>query len=425
MKLRIGILIVGLAAIGGIFWLATKNVTFFGAKKVSPQSGPIGVVSKIEGELSSPTASTLEIDTVQNDKIASATTAVASLPKAENATHKKDVAIIKEVKPATSEVVATSSKITQIISVPTAKPVPTASFNFDKTWRDAIVNPLCSGFGYSSGSGVIIDKRGVVLTNAHVAQSFLFHNWPDPALYDCSIRIGSPAQARYRAKILYIPDRYIEEDINGWYSTSDANYIYGRKDYALLYITERTDPTAKLPAEFTYLPPYIESAAPKASFGYLIGYPASYLSEESLLRYLYMLSSPVFINEVKSLVGGTTGDVISFKGSIAGQHGSSGGAFINQKGEVAALITFFDQGGQGTSTSDNILNATTLDYIDRDIKADTGLSLKEFLEQGDFARKADELLANKLVDYRRRYAEVWRKNQDIILPGVIYDSPTY
>ena len=33
-------------------------------------------------------------------------------------------------------------------------------------------------FNPISGSGVIVDSRGVVLTNAHVGQFFLLHDYP-------------------------------------------------------------------------------------------------------------------------------------------------------------------------------------------------------------------------------------------------------
>ena len=62
--------------------------------------------------------------------------------------------------------------------------------------RSALVNIFCVPAGSTgsiiSGSGVIIDPKGIILTNAHVAQYVLLSQ--DPALnLTCSIRNGSPA----------------------------------------------------------------------------------------------------------------------------------------------------------------------------------------------------------------------------------------
>jgi hypothetical protein len=188
----------------------------------------------------------------------------------------------------------------------------------------------------------------------------------------------------------------------------------------LLAITERTDPAATLPAEFPTLPLYLGPTLARNSYAYLVGYPASFLSYETLLKNLYLLASPVYVNNIKGFPGEQAGDVISFMGTIAGQHGSSGGAVVNSNGELSGLITFFDEGGQGTSTANNILNAITVDYVNRDLKADTGFTIQEFLDQGDFLKRADDFMIGKGAHYQRQFANLWREKQDIVLPGVTY-----
>ena len=64
----------------------------------------------------------------------------------------------------------------------------------------------------ATGSGVIIDPRGIILTNAHVAQNFLFENAPTFGNTDCIIRAGSPASPFYDAEILYISPSWIKEN---------------------------------------------------------------------------------------------------------------------------------------------------------------------------------------------------------------------
>src|SRR3989338_2839263 len=66
--------------------------------------------------------------------------------------------------------------------------------------REALVNIFCvtkSGgiFKPASGSGIIIDKRGIILTNAHVAQYFLLKDYLEQNFIECIVRVGSPARA--------------------------------------------------------------------------------------------------------------------------------------------------------------------------------------------------------------------------------------
>ena len=58
-----------------------------------------------------------------------------------------------------------------------ARPASLAPEILNEKSRSALVNILCEATAplrSTSGSGVIIDSRGVILTNAHIAQLFLF-----------------------------------------------------------------------------------------------------------------------------------------------------------------------------------------------------------------------------------------------------------
>ena len=64
--------------------------------------------------------------------------------------------------------------------------------------RNALVNIICSvpigsDLHSISGSGIIIDSKGIILTNAHIAQYFLFADRD----VSCVIRSGSPATNKY------------------------------------------------------------------------------------------------------------------------------------------------------------------------------------------------------------------------------------
>lgn len=296
-------------------------------------------------------------------------------------------------------------------------------FEFDAVWRDSVVNLLCTNrYGevtdVFSGSGILVDSQGVILTNAHVAIEFLFANWPNPSLNECSVRIGSPASPRYRASILYIPDEFVVGEIAGLYEAEDSR-IYGKNDYAFLVITGTTDPNAKLPESFPHLSTGIGPAPAINSPVFLIGYPASFLSGMSIQRDLYLLSSPAVVNIIRSLDDGMNEDVIAFGGNIIGQHGSSGGGVIGPGGVLTGLMTFFDK-DYGYTTSERILNAITLGYINRDLKQDTGSSLQEFLAEGDFITRSEHFMANEGARYQQLFANKWREKQGIIIPGVVY-----
>ncbi len=310
------------------------------------------------------------------------------------------------------------------LSMPYVTP-PTArtELAFDAKWKDAVVNLFCTHrYGgtddITSGSGVIIDPRGVILTNAHVASSFLFADWPTPSLYQCSVRIGSPAAATYKATLLYIPDAWMQETISSLYSPTNDNVIYGQHDYALLVITGRTnDGSGPMPAAFPYMPPTISTEPAAQAPVYLIGYAASFLGGVIAQKSLYQLASPAFVHQVKSIGTSTLHDTLSFVGNIAGQHGSSGGAVVTDGGNLSGLITFFDS-DFGYATSERVVNAITTSYISRDLKQLTGSDLSQFLSKVDLIGAAKDFMETKGAEYHREYTNLWRAKQGFTPPGV-------
>lgn len=53
----------------------------------------------------------------------------------------------------------------------------------------------------------------------------------------------------------------------------------------------------------------------------------------------------------------------------------------------------------GKTTGDNILNTITIKYIDEDLKKETGYSLKEFIDRGDLAERADKFREENTEKY--------------------------
>ncbi len=248
--------------------------------------------------------------------------------------------------------------------VETIPPRPLLSFDDINTLtRKALVNILCvskrSGlFEPLSGSGVIIDPRGIILTNAHVGEYLLLKDYGREDFLTCTIRTGEPAQNRYTAKLLYISPQWIAE--NAKKINEEEASGTGENDFALLLITDTTHPDFEMPAEFPFVPADFSSTSTRVTSSVLAaGYPAGFLGGISIQRDLYPSSSIVQPGRVYSFKGGTE-DIFSIGGSVLAQHGASGGPVVNQEGQLIGLIV---TASKGAETKDRNLNALTMSHI--------------------------------------------------------------
>ena len=216
-----------------------------------------------------------------------------------------------------------------------------------------------------SGSGVVIDPRGVILTNAHVAQYMLLASQPDIAL-QCFIRTGSPAQKRYKADILHIPSEWVTEHAEDIAARRPKGT--GEHDYALLLITEATD-GSRLPSSFPPSSDTREAIAFASDKVLLAGYPAEFAIQDAGVTTLYPTSIFTRIGDLLTF-GERSVDLISLGGAVLAQSGSSGGAVINEWGRLVGIISTTSE---GTTTAERELRAITLAYINRDISRATGM----------------------------------------------------
>lgn len=275
-------------------------------------------------------------------------------------------------------------------------PVPFEAI--DAITRPALVNILCKprGGGVSlspiSGSGVIIDPRGVVLTNAHVAQYVLLAQSARVNLI-CEIRTGAPAIPRWRAEILYIPPVWVETHAHEITATHPMGT--GEHDYALLRITQTLDATP-LPTPFPYLVVDTREAIGFRGDQVLaVSYPAEFLASAAHFN-MYPASSVTTIGQLMTFVEKTV-DLISLGGIVGAQGGSSGGAVVNAWGRLIGLISTTSE-GETTALRD--LRAVTLSYINRDLTAQTRFDLATILG-GDVTAQALEFnttIAPKLIE---------------------------
>ena len=278
--------------------------------------------------------------------------------------------------PATPRPVPAPAPIPVITPSPVPPPVITPAPEVDlaalnASVRSAVVNVLCTAAPGSpmrsiSGSGVIIDPRGVVLTNAHVAQGLLLKDYPSSGSVSCVVRIGSPARAMYTTKLLYISKEWVRD--NAYQLLSSEPIGTGENDYALLLIDGRTDPSASLPASFDYLVP----DASKISLGeslLLCAYPASLLGTISASTNLYASTAYANVQQVFAFYPGRSDtDLFSVGGTVVAQGGSSGGAAV--RAGSGTLAGIFVTAVEGATTAESDLRALALTFIDAALYAE-------------------------------------------------------
>ena len=235
----------------------------------------------------------------------------------------------------------------------------------------SIVNIVCisgdSSIPSITGSGIIIDPRGIILTAAHVAQFFLLEDYLGPNKVACLIRTGSPARRAYFAEPIYVSPLWIRSNLET-ISTPNPKGT-GENDFALLAITSSATSTP-VPDSLPFVS--LSHADPTLQEPIAIGsYGAQYLSADQVNYDLY----PILVFgsiQNRYTYGGNNVDVASIAGSAASQEGSSGGGITNSAGEVQGIITTSSVAGD---ISSRLLNVITVSHIRRSYAADTGLDL--------------------------------------------------
>lgn len=274
--------------------------------------------------------------------------------------------------------------------------------------RGALVNILCVGkaSGYlrpASGSGVIVDSRGIILTNAHLGQFFLLKDYPVADSIECLIRTGSPATAKYRATLLYFPTAWIEK--NASQIVLDTPTGTGENDYAFLLITQSSDPVASLPASFPHLS--ISTTEPNEGDTVLLAaYPAGFLEGASIVLNLYPTSTFTLVEKLFYFTNNTNVDLFSIGKTIVSQSGSSGGAVVRlQDGSLTGIIT---TATEGKSTQQRDLRAITLAHIDRSLRAAGEGGVDGFLS-GDIVKKSADFNSATAPSLRQTLIDVLEK----------------
>lgn len=300
-------------------------------------------------------------------------------------------------------------KVTEQVSTPKETPTPkvtattsvvtppTPDNSNESSIENMLVNILCvrqigNKISLTTGSGVIISSSGVVLTNAHVAQQFLLKD----AGFNCTLRRENIPLYGFNAVPLYISEKWIEENYKQINSSSPSGT--GQYDYALLLITNNTNPTLALP-NFSTLPISTESNFLDAGDMISIaGYPGKITSSLEIAKNTELKTDNVRIREIFTL-GQNTVDVVATSDTDVAQRGSSGGGAFKEN-ELGGIIVSTNT---GTTASKLVANILTLSYINREIKNETGKNLSGFIS-GDLQKqvKSFEIVAPHLTELLMR-----------------------
>ena len=360
-----------------------------------------GILLFFDDNVTSSPVAIIPIAQVSSAETAVATTTIATSTSA-TATSTPKVARAK--KPLSKAIIPTAVATTsqnEAVRIENPYPYPAETFDQVNTdARSALVNILCEPRGASSlrpisGSGVIIDPRGVILTNAHVAQYVLLSESPQVNLA-CYIRTGSPATAQWVAVVMYIPPVWVNTHAGEILNPRPTGT--GEHDYALLYI-ESTVSGDRLPASFPYLPIDTRDAIGFPGDQVLVAsYPAELLGG---IAAQYDLYSDTSITTIKQLLTFGTGsvDLLSLGGIIEAQSGSSGGSVVNAWGKLIALIATTSD---GATTADRDLRAVTLSYINSDIATQSGSSLSALLS-GDPESEVQQFTTSQAASLLQEY----------------------
>lgn len=309
----------------------------------------------------------------------------------------------KEVVPATQStnkkkkaVPVQNAPVEDPASSPSVAPAAPTQASYDSSaaaLRGALVNILCyapagSGLRSISGSGVIVDPKGIILTNAHIGQYFLFANRG----VSCTVRTGSPAVDSYKAVPIYISPEWIRKNASA--IAQDAPTGTGEYDFAFLAI-ERSATKAALPSLFPSISLALTPIWPGTPI-VIASYGAQFLESSQIQSFLF---PTVVFGTVKDIFtfATTTIDVLALGGSPAAQEGSSGGGVASASdGALVGVITTSTVSG---ATDTRTLSAITASYIRAEYARETGTSLEILLTKpvseviADFVPKISPLEA--------------------------------
>lgn len=341
--------------VGCFIFLFANDVTVLLAPSPSPKTASSTLL--VLPNLSLPATLFPTIEPQEESSSTLVTQNIASEEKITKVPEK--VAKASPVKAATS-----TPPVSAPVSAPVVTPAPPIPSSGDESLdtvasklRNALVNIICyapagsSTLHSISGSGIFIDSKGIVLTNAHIAQYFLLLD----RSVSCTLRVGSPASDAYKAELIYISPAWIHANAQ---VLSQAQPIgTGEYDFALLAVTKSVNATP-LPTAFPFVP-LAQNPPVKGTPVVIASFGAQFLESTQIQSSLFPTIVFGSVKEVYTFVTNTI-DILALGGSAAAQEGSSGGGVADASGSLVGTITTSTVEG---ATETRSLDAITASYI--------------------------------------------------------------
>ena len=241
--------------------------------------------------------------------------------------------------------------------------------------KRTLVNIFCTShkppLRGTSGSGVLIDSEGIILTVAHVAQAELLSETLGEGVISCVVRTGDPARNAYKAKIIYISEPWLRKNSTTLISSQPMGT--GENDFALLAIVGSAN-GALVPSSFASVPLSSADSAVGEEVG-VGGYAAQYLTSTQVRTAL----SPTFVTGSVSNIytfRSTSQDVLAILAGKAAQEGSSGGGAVNKAGRLIGLITTSEISGDFAQRHLRVITPT---HIRSSFESDMGQTISSYL----------------------------------------------
>lgn len=239
--------------------------------------------------------------------------------------------------------------------------------------QDATVHILCSattpkGIRSVSGTGVMIDPRGIIISNAHIMSQLAA---PDTTA-TCVARTGNPSANPTPLTLIYISPKWLAEYGPQIYQDELAGT--GENDFALAYLQPKPNTP---PQHHVFIPSERIGQFTPGDTVLGCAYPAEFISADSITSRLYQNCS--YINTGKGFTfAKDTFDAISLGGTILARAGVSGGPIVDQFGVLQGIMA---TSSRENSTSARTLTAITFEHILRSFQASERIHLREYLAQ--------------------------------------------
>lgn len=205
-----------------------------------------------------------------------------------------------------------------------------------------------------SASGIILNERGLVLTNAHVAEIVR-----KAGENNCQARHGNPADPFAKIKIVFAAD------VNPKISGTEVP----QRDIAFLKIQEAIE-------SFT-VADISTINAERGETLLTLGYPSEFLQGINTTLNSNLVFSALRVEGFADIdEDRTTADGYVFRGGLALQQGSSGTALFKRSGKVVGVM-FATTKEKTTDERQGV--ALSFPYIDKIMRLETGQGLAEFI----------------------------------------------